>query len=100
MKDWQKYLLALAVVVAIFAIPFVVNGSAKFGGADMAGSAAIEQQQPGYQRWVVPLWTPPPETESMLFALQAAIGGSIIGYFVGHERARMEMERKGAKKAE
>ena len=94
MKDWQKYLLALAAVVAIFAIPFVVNGQASFGGADVAGTDAIQKQQPGYERWVLPLWQPPPETESMLFALQAALGAGLIGYFIGHEKARMEQMKK------
>lgn len=94
MKDRHKYALAIVLMVAIFAIPFVINGTAKFGGADVAGSDVIMRQQPGYERWVLPLWTPPPETESMLFALQAAIGALAIGYFIGHERARMEM-RKG-----
>ena len=100
MKDWQKYILALAAVVAIFAIPFVINPEAKFGGADMAGTAAVQTQQPGYQPWVQPLWRPPPETESMLFALQAAIGALIIGYFIGHEKARRDFEKKAGKKTE
>lgn len=91
MKDWQKYILALAAVVAIFSIPFVINGTAKFGGADVAGTQAIVNQQPSYTRWATPWWTPPPETESMLFALQAALGAGLIGYFIGHEKARMEM---------
>jgi cobalt transport protein len=29
------------------------------------------------------LWEVPGETESLLFALQAAIGASIIGFFIG-----------------
>ena len=91
MKDRYKYTLAIVLMVALFAIPFVINGTAKFGGADNAGSAAVMAQQPGYQRWAIPWWTPPPETESMLFALEAAIGALIIGYFIGHEKARMEM---------
>ena len=91
MQDRYKYTLAILAIVVIFAIPFVVNGGAEFGGADDAGSAAIEAQHPGYTRWAMPLWEPPAETESMLFALQAAIGALIIGYFIGHEKARMEL---------
>ncbi len=93
LKDWQKYLLALAAVVIIFAIPFLLNPNAKFGGADDAGSKAIQAQQPGFVRWAAPWWTPPPETESMLFALQAAIGALIIGYFIGYEKARRDFSK-------
>ncbi len=94
MKDRYKYALAIVLMVAIFAIPFIISPNAKFGGADVAGSAAIQEQQPDYQRWALPLWQPPPETESMLFALQAALGAGLIGYFIGHEKARMEHMRK------
>lgn len=90
MQDWQKYGIALAVVVLIFAIPFVVNPSAEFGGADDAGAKAIAQQQPGYKPWFTPIWEPPAETASMLFALQAAIGAIVIGYFIGYEKAKMD----------
>jgi len=90
MQDWQKYLLALMVVVAIFAIPFFLNPSAKFGGADNAGTNAITAQQPDYKPWYTSWWTPPAETATMLFALQAAIGALIIGYFIGYEKARMD----------
>ncbi len=95
MDDRVKYGLAIALVVFIFAIPFFINGNAKFGGADNAGSAAIQTQQPGYKPWFTWFWKPPPETESMLFALQAAIGGLIIGYFIGHERAKQENMKAG-----
>jgi len=94
MQDIHKYLLALLVVVLLFALPFVVNPTAEFGGADGAGSEAIQKQQPDYEPWYTPFWQPPPETESMLFALQAAIGGLIIGYFIGHEMACQEHKGK------
>ena len=94
MKDWQKYLLALAAVVVILAVPFIINGQAGFGGSDDAGSRAVVAQQPRYVRWVMPLWTPPPETESMLFALQAALGAGLIGYFIGCEKTRRELGKK------
>ncbi len=94
MKDRYKYALAILLMVAIFAIPFIVNPTAKFGGSDDAGAKAVLQTNPNYQPWVQPLWKPPPETESMLFALQAALGALIIGYFIGHERARQEFLKK------
>ncbi len=93
MKDWQNYLLAFGIVAVILAGAFVVNPGASFGGADMAGAKAISEANPGYKPWVQPLWAPPPETESMLFALQAAIGAIIIGYFIGYEKARKEFAK-------
>ena len=91
MDDKIKYALAAVAIVAIFSLPFIINSGAAFGGADVAGSAAIQKQSPGYQPWFSPLWKPPPETESMLFALQAAIGAIVIGYFLGYEKARKDL---------
>ena len=88
MKDWIKYLGGFLLIILIFVFSVVLNPSAEFGGADDAGKGAIEELSPGYQQWFAPLWKPKPETESMLFALQAAIGAIIIGYFIGYERAR------------
>lgn len=96
MNDTAKYLIACAVVVAILASAFVLNPSAKFGGADVAGTGAISSQSPSYVPWAAPIWKPPPETESMLFALQAAIGAIVIGYFIGYEKARQEFSGKKA----
>ncbi len=40
-----------------------------------------------YQPWFSSVWTPPSgEIESLLFALQAAFGAIIIGYFLGYYR--------------
>ncbi|MBS3069699.1 energy-coupling factor ABC transporter substrate-binding protein [Candidatus Micrarchaeota archaeon] len=82
------YLLALLAIVALFALPFLLNPDAQFGGADNAGRDLIAQQDPNYTPWYSSWWQPPPETESMLFALQAAIGAIIIGYFIGYERGK------------
>ena len=94
MDDKIKYALAGVALIALFAIPFLLNPGSQFGGADNAGSAAVKAQQPGYKPWFAPIWTPPPEIESMLFALQAAIGALIIGYFIGYEKARRDFGKK------
>lgn len=77
-----NYLLLLGVVL-LMTIPLAfVHG--KFGGTDDAGSAAIQAAVPGYQPWFHPLWVPPSaEIESLLFAVQAALGAGVIGYVVG-----------------
>ena len=60
---------------------------------------AIEET--GYQPWFNSIWEPPSgEIESLLFALQAAIGAIIIGYVLGYyngqakERKRIEKEKE------
>jgi cobalt/nickel transport protein len=97
MEDFQKYALGALAVTLIFVIPFIINSSAEFAGADDAGSIAIAMQDPNYKPWAQPLWEPPAETESMLFALQAAIGGIIIGYFIGHEKAYLDIRKNSQK---
>lgn len=79
-----KWLAALAAVVLIFALAFILNPEADFSGADDKGTEAIAQLNPEYKPWFSPIWEPPQETEAMLFALQAAIGGIILGYFLGY----------------
>lgn len=61
----------------------------EFGGADGQAEEAIGEIAPDYEPWFQSLWEPPGgETESLLFALQAAIGALIIGYVFGFARAR------------
>jgi cobalt/nickel transport protein len=56
----------------------------EFGGSDDQGSAAVESSRPGFKPWFEPIWVPPsPEIESLLFAVQAAIGAGVIGYVLG-----------------
>ena len=64
-----------------------------FGGADARAQQAIVTIAPGYKPWFSPLFEPPSgEIASLLFALQAAIGAGVIGFWLGmsvtRERAR------------
>jgi cobalt/nickel transport protein len=82
-----KYLVLIGAVIIIFIIPFVINPNAEFGGTDGQGPEAIEDS--GYTPWIEPLGYQPDELgERLLFSLQVAIGGAIIGYFVGYTRAK------------
>jgi len=93
-KRWVWYVIGLAVVVSIFVLPFVINPGAGYGGTDDQGSQAIEQIDPGHQVWFESLWSPPPETASLLFAVQAAIGAAIIGYFIGNIQGKKSALKK------
>jgi cobalt/nickel transport protein len=81
-----NWLLVLGVVV-LAAAPLLFIGSAtEFGGAD--GMAVERIDAGGYQPWFAPLFNPSPEVASGLFALQAAIGGGVLGYVLGVARGR------------
>ena len=56
----------------------------EYGGSDDQGPEAVAASRPGFKRWMEPIWEPPsPEIESLLFAVQAAIGAGVIGYVLG-----------------
>jgi cobalt/nickel transport protein len=78
------------IVVFIAAFAYVSStGNHEWGGADGQAEDVISQLTGGtYQPWFQSIYTPPSgEIESLLFALQAAIGSLIIGYFLGYYRA-------------
>lgn len=98
----KKPIILLLIAAIIIIIPMVMyNGLGEdqgyFGGADGEAQKAIEET--GYEPWFSSFWEPPSgEIESLLFALQAAIGAIIIGYVLGYyngqakERKRLEKE--------
>jgi cobalt/nickel transport protein len=91
----QNYLLnnwfLLLAVVALTVTPLVVKKGAEFGGADGQAEEAIKEIQPQYQPWfnsIIEL--PGGEVESLLFAVQAAMGAGAIGYVIGLYKGRSE----------
>jgi cobalt/nickel transport protein len=99
-QKFSKWVIALGIAAIILLIVFplmTMKGSA-FGGSDDAGSAVIAQIAPNYNsKWIANVWTPPGgETESMLFALQAAAGGICIGYFFGYVQGRKKGQEQAA----
>ncbi|MBS1247819.1 MAG: cobalt transporter substrate-binding protein CbiN, partial [Proteobacteria bacterium] len=44
--------------------------------------------------WFGWVWEPPPEIASGLFALQAALGAGILGYYLGFKRGQAQGRRK------
>ncbi|MBI5164654.1 MAG: energy-coupling factor ABC transporter substrate-binding protein [Magnetospirillum sp.] len=79
----NRILLAMAVLV--MAAPLLLGIDGEFSGSDGQAQAAIAAT--GYRPWAQPLWSPPSqEVESLLFAVQAALGGLGLGYVLGRRR--------------
>lgn len=82
-------LILVVILLVVLPLAFVKNGT--FAGSDSAGSELIAQLRPGFQPWFHSVWTPPgSEIESMLFALQAALGAGVIGYVFGLKRGAQQ----------
>jgi cobalt/nickel transport protein len=91
MKKWT--IILLIAVVALAVLPLLVAGGGEFGGADGEAETAITEIDPGYTPWFSSIWEPPSgEIESLLFALQAAIGAGLVfyvlGYYIGRAKGR------------
>ncbi len=84
----KHYAVLIAVLLTIFLIPLVMLPGADFGGADDAAGQIISDM--GYVPWFDSLWALPEGLESLMFALQAIIGASIIAYIVGYERGKRQ----------
>ncbi|MBI0583219.1 MAG: energy-coupling factor ABC transporter substrate-binding protein [Methanomassiliicoccus sp.] len=82
------YVVGFSIIIVICLAAFIVAPGGDFGGSDGQGEKEINNIDPNYKPWFESLWTPPGETESLLFALQAAIGALIIGLFIGNERGK------------
>jgi cobalt/nickel transport protein len=79
----------LLTIYPLLAIKPVGEGTEIFSGADGQAEGVILQIAPDYQPWIDSLLNPPSgEIESLLFALQAALGAGFIGYYLGLARGR------------
>jgi cobalt/nickel transport protein len=89
MKKMTVNILLVVALVAIFGISFVVGGGhtdpeERFVGTDSAATSQIEASNPGYVPWFTPFFQPESgEIESGLFALQAGVGGTVLGFAIG-----------------
>ena len=92
-------LLMMLAVILLVVLPLAfVHG--KFEGSDDQGSAAVAAAVPGFKPWFKPIWEPPSaEIESLLFAVQAAIGAGVIRYVLGRIHGAAQA-REALKKAD
>lgn len=85
-KGSSTALILVIVALVIFALPFFIveppeDGEA-FAGTDSVATEVLEDTD--YEPWFEPLWEPGSgEIESGIFAMQAALGGGVLGYALG-----------------
>ena len=89
MKILKNNLALICLVIIIGAAPLLLVKNSEFGGADGPAEALSTVINPGYENWDESLITiQGGETESLLFALQAALGAGVVCYVLGYFRGR------------
>lgn len=90
----NNYILILLVIILAIIPLFIVTDS-EFGGADGEAEEMITEINPDYEPWFSSFWEPPGgETESLLFALQAAFGAGFLGYYIGFKKGQYKNKTK------
>jgi cobalt/nickel transport protein len=85
----MELIVAAILVVFVGAFAYISStGNHEWSGADDQAGNVIDKLTGGtYHPWFQSIYAPPSgEIESLLFALQAAFGAIIIGYFLGYYR--------------
>jgi cobalt/nickel transport protein len=102
MKTRAGWILAAVVVLTVLPLWLVntppgADAPSMFGGADDRAQQAIGSIAPGYRPWFAPVFEPASaEIASLLFALQAAAGAGVIGFWLGLSVARERSRRDAA----
>ncbi len=91
MKKGMIITILFLIILALVIYPLVTITDSEFEGADGEAEGVISEINPDYEPWAESILEPPGgETESLLFALQAALGAGVIGlgfgYFIGRKR--------------
>ena len=94
-KNTKIVIICLALAGIIAVVPLLVLNGTEFGGADGAAEEAITKINPDYEAWADPVIEPPGgETESLLFCVQAALGGGVFGFGRGYLICRKKFTKK------
>jgi len=64
----------------------------QFKGTDDLATTTVRTLAPDYKPWFNSVFkTPSSEIDTLLFALQAAIGAGFLGYYIGYSRGRSKV---------
>lgn len=100
MKKSNGLIVAAVLLLSVFPlwwVPAPAPGTQTFGGADAEAQSLIHTIAPDYQAWFTPLMEPASgEIASLLFALQAALGAGVIGYWLGASVTREKLRQAQA----
>lgn len=102
MKPYNWILIAVVVLLGALPLWWVERPADAeiFGGADDQAKDAIMEIAPAYEPWFEPLIEPASgEIASLLFALQAALGAGVLGWWLGSSVTRTRMRREQAEAA-
>ncbi len=90
MRRRNGLFIALVLTLSIFPLLLPSSGQGeRFSGADQQAEGLIQRIRPDYTPWFRPFWEPPSgDVESLLFAVQAALGAGLLGYWLGFARGR------------
>ena len=84
MALWKKNLILSIIVIVLAVLPLITLKNAEFAGADGLAETAITEINPDYEPWFSSLYEPASgEIESLLFAVQAALGAGVAGFILG-----------------
>jgi cobalt/nickel transport protein len=95
----KKNLIIILLILIVVITPLIIKRNAEFLGADGMAEDVITEISPQYTAWFSNIWEPPSgEIESLLFALQAAIGAGFLGYYIGLQRGKNKDNNRQDKK--
>ncbi len=93
-KTGMQTLILCLLAAVICVSPLLLIDGSEFAGADGAAQEAIAEVNAEYVPWFEPIWSPPgSETESLLFALQAALGAGVLCYGLGYLKGQSQNKK-------
>lgn len=96
----KKNILLLAIAALIVVIPLAAKVAPEFPGSDGQAQEIITEIDPDYQPWFSNVFVlPGSEMESLLFALQAALGAGVLGFVLGRITARPNVAKPDSRSA-
>ena len=87
MENKTKTTILIAICLVILITPFMLHRDSEFEGSDAQAEDVIMALDESYEPWASPIFPEiPGEIETLLFTIQAALGGGFIGYYMGRKK--------------